>query len=204
MLIFLFEAMLISLSGVMAPGPITAVVVGKGSDSPHAGAFIALGHGVVEMPLMVAVLVGITRLLGLPYVKSAIGMIGAVFLLIMAFGMLRSLRQQEARSIQIANSPFGAGIVLSLANPYFFVWWATIGAALIARSLIFGLWGFVALALCHWLCDFVWDYSLSVMSFKGSRFFGRRFQKLIFVACGIALFFFSGRLLIDAIRELLA
>ncbi len=53
---FLFEAVLISLSGVMAPGPMTTVAVGKGSESPHAGALVAVGHAIVELPLMVAVL----------------------------------------------------------------------------------------------------------------------------------------------------
>jgi len=52
---FLFTAVVISLSGVMAPGPITAVTIGKGSKSPYAGALIAIGHGIVEFPLMVAI-----------------------------------------------------------------------------------------------------------------------------------------------------
>jgi len=57
---FLLEAVLISLSGVMAPGPMTAAAVGMGSKSPHAGAFLAVGHGIVEFPLMVAILYGLS------------------------------------------------------------------------------------------------------------------------------------------------
>ena len=70
MLSFLFEATLISLSGVLAPGPITAVVVGEGNASPHAGAFVALGHGLVELPLMVAVFYGVGQVVDLPYVRA--------------------------------------------------------------------------------------------------------------------------------------
>jgi len=55
---FLFEAVLISLSGVMAPGPLATIAVGKGNESPHAGAFVAVGHGIVEFPLMFALLYG--------------------------------------------------------------------------------------------------------------------------------------------------
>jgi len=39
---FLLEAVLISLSGVIAPGPVTVVAVSKGTKSPHAGAIITL------------------------------------------------------------------------------------------------------------------------------------------------------------------
>ena len=58
MLAFLIQTILISLSGVMAPGPITAVTIGKGSVSPYAGALVAVGHGIVEFPLMAAVYFG--------------------------------------------------------------------------------------------------------------------------------------------------
>ena len=60
---FLLEAVLISLSGVMAPGPMTAAAVGAGSESPRAGALLAVGHGIVEFPLMVAILYGFGVLL---------------------------------------------------------------------------------------------------------------------------------------------
>ena len=63
LLTFLLEAVLVSLSGVMAPGPITAVTIGKGSDSPHAGALVAVGHGIVEFPLMIAIFYGFGRVL---------------------------------------------------------------------------------------------------------------------------------------------
>jgi threonine/homoserine/homoserine lactone efflux protein len=202
-LAFLSEVVLISLSGVMAPGPLTAVVVGKGSESPHAGAFIALGHGAVEIPLMVALLFGTNHLLDLPYVKPVIGILGAVFLFVMAFGMLRSLRGQVVSTARYVRSPFTAGVLLTIANPYFLVWWATIGITLIARSEIFGLWGFAALALSHWLCDFAWDYFLSALSFRGGQFFGKKFQKVVFAVCGIALVFFSARLMFDSVRGLI-
>jgi len=97
-----------------------------------------------------------------------------------------------------------AGMLLSLGNPYFLVWWATVGAALILRSVSFGLLGFLSFALFHWLCDFVWSYFLSALSFKGGQFFGKRFQKIAFSVCGALLVFFSGRLVVDGVRELLA
>ena len=204
MFAFISEVVLISLSGVMSPGPLSAVIVGKGNESPHAGAYIAIGHGLVEIPLMVALLFGTSRLLDLPYVKLVIGILGAILLFIMGVGMLRSLRHQEVKSYVFAGSPLAAGILLTIANPYFLIWWATIGITLISRSIAFGLWGFVIMMLAHWLCDFSWSYFLSALSFKGGQFFGRKFQQVIFAACGVMLIFFAGKLLYDAGVQLLA
>jgi threonine/homoserine/homoserine lactone efflux protein len=202
MLAFLFEATLISLSGVIAPGPITATVVGRGSQSPHAGALVAIGHGIVEFPLMVAVFYGVGQLFDLPYVKMGIALVGGLFLLAMGIGMLRSIGQEEVGLGEQRHTPVVAGIVLSVGNPYFLVWWATVGAALILRSVAFGVWGLVAFGLLHWLCDFVWSYFLSALSFKGGQFFGRWFQRAIFWVCGGMLLFFGARLVIDGIRGL--
>jgi threonine/homoserine/homoserine lactone efflux protein len=146
---FLLEATLISLSGVLAPGPITAVVVGKGGKSPHAGALVAIGHGIVEVPLMVAVFYGVGRLMELSYVQAGIALLGGLLLLVMGVGMLRSIRQAEVGSGQDTRSPIVAGILLSIGNPYFLVWWATVGAALIMRSFRFGVLGFVAFGALH-------------------------------------------------------
>lgn len=71
LLTFLFEAVLISLSGVLAPGPITAVTIGKGKESPHAGAFVAIGHGIVEFPLIISIFYGFGYLLKCHYKQKA-------------------------------------------------------------------------------------------------------------------------------------
>jgi threonine/homoserine/homoserine lactone efflux protein len=202
-LFFLFEAMLISLSGVMAPGPITAVTVGKGNKSPHAGAMVAIGHGIVEFPLMISIFYGFGYLLNVFYVKAVIAFVGGLFLLVMGVDMFRSMKQYEVSPREYTHSPMVAGILLSLGNPYFLIWWATVGAALISRSVSFGLLGFLIFAILHWLCDFLWYYFLSALSFRGGRFFGRRFQKIVFAMCGIFLLFFSGIFILDAVRMFL-
>jgi len=203
LLIFLFEAVLISLSGVMAPGPITAVAVGEGNESPHAGALVAIGHGIVEFPLMISIFYGFGYLLNLFYVKAVIAFVGGLFLLVMGVSMFRSIKQVEVSSSKYSRSPVIAGILLSLGNPYFLVWWATVGAALILRSISFGILGFSVFALAHWMYDFLWCYFLSALSFKGGRFLGRRFQKVVSAMCGVLLLFFGGKFIADAVRAFL-
>jgi len=209
-LFFLAEIVLISLSGVMSPGPMTTVTVGRGNQSPHAGALIAVGHGSVEFPLMIAMFFGIGYVFNMVYVQTAIALIGGAFLLWLGIGMLRSAQQAaldvaaDTVADQDTRSPVVIGILLSIGNPYFLIWWATVGAALVMRSVEFGVFGFIAFAIAHWLCDLVWSYFLSAMSYKGGQFFGQRFQQVIFAICGVLLIFFSGKLIFDGAQGLLS
>lgn len=200
---FLLEAVLVSLSGVMAPGPITSVTVGFGNEDPKAGAWVAVGHGLVEFPLMVGVFFGAGYLIDLPAVKSAIAFVGGAFLLYMGIRMLQGIKEAEISGASSKRSPLVAGVLLSAGNPYFLIWWATVGASLILRSVEFGVLGFAAFAAGHWLCDLTWDTFLSAVSFQGGRFFGRRFQQIIFGISGGFLIFYSGKLIWDGIQFLL-
>jgi len=197
---FLIEAVLISLSGVMAPGPITAVTVSKGTKTPHAGAIIALGHGIVEIPLMILILYGFGEILKIAYVKVIIGLLGGLFLLKMGIDLLQGIKRAKIDSSNDPRSPLMAGIILTLANPYFLIWWATIGSILIFHSYAFGLLGFVIFIIAHWSCDFFWCYFLSALSFKGGQFFGKRLQQVLFAICGVFLLFFSAKFIFDAVK----
>jgi len=204
MITFLFEAVLVSLSGVLAPGPITSVSVGYGSENPRAGAWVAVGHGLVEFPVMGGVLLGVGAVMDLPWVRTAIALLGGVFLLYMGVGMLRNIREEEIVGTVSARSPLAAGALLTLGNPYFLIWWATVGASLILRSTEFGLLAFAAFAAGHWLCDLGWDSFLSQLSFKGGQFFGRKFQRVVFGLSGAFLLFYSAKLLFEGLTAVLA
>jgi threonine/homoserine/homoserine lactone efflux protein len=102
------------------------------------------------------------------------------------------------------RSPVAAGAILSITSPYFLIWWATVGASLILASIEFGLIGFVLLAVFHWLCDFIWFYFLSAVSFKSRKFFGQVFQKVIFAVCGLFLIVMGVKFIVDAVKILTA
>jgi threonine/homoserine/homoserine lactone efflux protein len=197
---FMLQVLLVSLTGVMAPGPITALTVAKGNESPHAGAAVAAGHGIVEVPLMFAIFYGFGRLLELRYVKASIALAGGIFLAIMAAGMIRSIRRAEVGPDRYTRSALVTGILLSIGNPYFLIWWATVGGALIMSSVSFGTTGIISFAALHLICDLVWLYFLSALSYKGGQFFGRVFQKVVFAGCGAFLMFLSVKFIIDGAK----
>ena len=130
MIQFLITAIVISLSGVLAPGPMTAATLAAGTRSRHAGAIIALGHAVIEFPLMLIIVAGAGKAFELAPVRLSIGIAGGLFLLLMGVQLLLAARK-EATNPEGGNGrhPFVTGIVLTGANPYFLIWWATVGLA---------------------------------------------------------------------------
>lgn len=197
--VFLVETVLISLSGVMAPGPMTALTVGKGMQSRSAGTFISFGHAVVEIPLMIFLLVGLGEIVQLPHVRNAISITGGLFLLYMAFSMVRRFRAAGVEPAVDPRSPFLIGIAASATNPYFLLWWATVGMALILRAEVYGPVGFTLFTLVHWLCDFFWLSILSIASHKGGNIWGARFQKAVLAMSALVLAGFGIRFILTVV-----
>ncbi len=193
LLLFLSNVLVISLSGALAPGPVTAAAIGMGSRNRFAGALMALGHGVVEFPLMILLALGVGGLLTWPSVSIVIGLIGGGFLIFLGVQMLRGLLAAASGDAETSRGgPFTAGVVLSAGNPYFLLWWATAGLVLITQARTdFGAWAFVLLALVHWSCDLVWLTALSWASFKGSVLLGPKTQRVVLAVCAATMFVFG-------------
>jgi threonine/homoserine/homoserine lactone efflux protein len=83
-LLFLIQVFIISCSGAMQPGPVTATVITMGARNRYAGMLLAIGHGIIEFPLMVVIILGMGQYFKLPKVQIVIGLTGGVFLLLMA------------------------------------------------------------------------------------------------------------------------
>jgi threonine/homoserine/homoserine lactone efflux protein len=163
-----------------------------GARNRYAGALLAIGHGIIEFPLMVVIILGLGKYFKLPKVQIAIGLVGGIFLLLMGIQILLSLRAKaDAEPKALKGRPILAGIVLSAGNPYFLIWWATVGLALATQAARWGVLAFALFALTHWLVDLVWLQTLSWASFKGSAIFGPRTQRLVLWICAVALLFFG-------------
>ena len=192
LLFFLFKVIIVSLSGVMAPGPVTAAAIAKGQRQRFAGALIAVGHGIIEFPLMILIVLGMDKLLKSPKTQIVIGLAGGAFLLFMAIQMLRDIGKTDYDPEKSYKSgPVLTGFLLSVGNPYFLLWWASVGLALATEATQLGIWAFAMFAVIHWLCDLVWFQVLSWASFKGSALLGPQTQRIILLVCSLALLFFG-------------
>jgi threonine/homoserine/homoserine lactone efflux protein len=192
LLFFLVQVFIISFSGAMQPGPVTATVITMGTRNRYAGSLLAVGHAIIELPLIVLIVLGIGKWFKLPKVQVVIGMAGGLFLLFMAVQTILSLKAKtDTQPKALRGKPVLAGIVLSASNPYFLIWWATVGLALATRAGQWGIWAFVLFALAHWSVDLLWLQVLSWASFKGSKVFGPRGQRTVLLICALALLAFG-------------
>lgn len=198
MFAFLFSAFAISLFGVLSPGPISAATLAAGSRQRHAGAMIAVGHALVEFPLILLLALGVANFLESSSVRAAIGLAGGVVLVLMGLQLLLSVWKPDAEAAApMQRHALVTGIVVTAASPYFWVWWATAGLALTTAAMAFGAAVLVLFAIVHWLCDLGWMEVLSLAGFKGSELFGRRSQGVVSAVCGIMLLGFGIKFLYD-------
>lgn len=191
--VFLISAFVISLSGVMAPGPVTAAAIAFGSKQRFAGLLIGLGHVIIELPVMLILLFGVGGFLKLDWLQVIVGFLGSVVLIFMGLRMFTGIKNIEPQTeTKTAAGPVMTGLVLSISNPYFLFWWAAVGLNLVTQAKNLGVWALVLFALVHWFCDCAWLQVLSWASFKGTRLFGRRGRKILLAICAAALLFFGG------------
>lgn len=204
MFTFFWQAIVVSLSGVMAPGPVTAATLATGTRNRHAGLLIAVGHGIVEFPLMLLIVAGMGALFDQSVIpRIVVGFAGGAFLLHMGGFMLAGLRTgQDVEAPYTDRHPLWIGIALTAGNPYFLLWWATVGLVLSMRAIGFGPLAFAVFAVLHWLCDAVWLEILSQASFRGTQVLGRKRMPVVLAICALALILIGSWYVYDAGRQM--
>ncbi|MBT4089670.1 MAG: LysE family transporter, partial [Deltaproteobacteria bacterium] len=129
--VIFITSFMIAFSGALMPGPfLTATISETSKRGFYAGPLMIVGHGLLELLLVVALMLGLAPILKNDTVFGAIALSGAFILLWMAFGMFRSLPslQMLTTSEDVRRGGLIAtGILMSVANPYWTIWWATIG-----------------------------------------------------------------------------
>ena len=189
--LFLLSAAGISLTGVMLPGPMTAATIAKGYGDKNAGALIAVGHAIIEIPLIAAIYFGFGHFIGSPRVIDIVYIVGGVALFYLGFRMFRSSNNAPGEVSGLPTSSLVTGIVITGTNPAFYVWWATVGVALIVSAAKFGFVGVILFTVVHWPCDLAWSEFLSVGTFESRRWWTQKVQKFAFTVCALILIGFG-------------
>jgi threonine/homoserine/homoserine lactone efflux protein len=197
--LFLASVVLISMSGVLMPGPLFAVTLDKAAKSKTAGLLIAIGHGVVEFPLMFLIYYWLSSFIIPDAVPIAVGLVGGLVMMAMGVQTFRNRKKTEEKYFHTQRDSLVAGIWTTAANAGFVLWWITIGTTLIMNAQIFGLLGFSTFAVVHWLCDFLWYSTIAFVIFKSQRFWNENIHQGIFLFCfaifvGFGAWFFGSAL----------
>jgi threonine/homoserine/homoserine lactone efflux protein len=189
--LFLLSAAGISLTGVMLPGPMTAATIAKGYSDKHAGAWIAAGHAVIEVPIIAVIYAviyfGFEHSIDSPHVKMGIYLAGGLMLLYLGFRMFRATGHATDAVGGLPASSLVTGIVITGTNPAFYIWWITVGTALVASAAMFGLVGVILFTIVHLPCDFAWSEFLSVSTYESRRWWTQKVRRIVFSVCASVL-----------------
>jgi threonine/homoserine/homoserine lactone efflux protein len=201
------SSFVIALSGALMPGPVLTVTVSESARrGALAGPLMIFGHSILELLLVIALLAGLAPFLARDDVFIFISLLGGAILFWMACMMFKGLpnmRLQLSNEEEKQRNLILAGIMLSLANPYWLIWWATIGLGYIMYSVKFGVPGLIAFFLGHILADLAWYSLISFGVAKGRRFFTDSFYRKLIGGCALFLFVFSFYFLYSGIDRMI-
>jgi threonine/homoserine/homoserine lactone efflux protein len=202
--VFLASVLLISFSGVLMPGPLFAVTIKKASKSKTAGALIAVGHGIVEIPLMFLIFFVLSQFTIPIIVQVGVSLVGGFFMVFMGVQAFRNRHKQEEATVDSKRDSMLAGVWTTAVNAGFILWWLTIGTTLILNAKLFGLIGFSVFAGVHWLTDFIWYTMVAVLIFKSQQFWTACVHNGIALFCVAVFIGFGAYFMGSALWSLLA
>jgi threonine/homoserine/homoserine lactone efflux protein len=186
---------IVALSGAIMPGPLLTVTISESSRrGPMTGPLLIVGHALLELVLVLSLLMGLAPLLKMEPVFIVIALAGSAVLLWMGIGMLKSLPAMTLVNDGISTPGKNlilSGILMSLVNPYWSIWWATIGLGYILHSMNTGTMGIVAFFTGHIMGDLFWYAAVSMAIWKGRKLISDRGYRILIGTCAIFLIIFS-------------
>ena len=195
-ILFSFAIMVIAISasGVMSPGPLFAANIVYGlKEGKIAGLKMAVGHTIVELPLIILLGIGTVSIEAFPEYRITLTIIGAIGLFSFAALQIKSIfKKNFEKSGNSTKNSFFAGIFLTALNPFFLIWWFTIGFILITESIVlWGIYGILILFIFHIWMDYVWLFAIAGFASKAKNILSNRNYKMLIIGLSMILVYFG-------------
>ena len=157
----------------------------------------------MEFPLIIILSYGLYTFLSIALsdiIFKVIGMIGGIFILIFSILQINTILRDKKSSttkkskgitdtkFNIKN-PLLVGFLFTILNPFFIVWWFTIGSKMISDSLVnFGIIEGTSLVFfSHIWMDYFWLWFTSFMINKGKSVIKEKFYRLFVFVISVIL-----------------
>jgi threonine/homoserine/homoserine lactone efflux protein len=205
-----FGSLMVAFTGALMPGPmLTLVITSVAQKGFKTAVFIVIGHSVLELLIVTSFYFGVLKYLDNAMAVKIISVAGGAFLIYMAVSIIVSVARKKIKldldSKKITQNLgtkdalviTGKGILISLANPYWYVWWMTIGAAFMVKSVQHSFGGVASFYTGHILADFIWYLFVGFLISTGRRFFNQKVYIGILIACSVFLLYLGIRFIAD-------
>jgi threonine/homoserine/homoserine lactone efflux protein len=198
------NSFVVGFSGAMMPGPLLAVDI---ANTPrhgwHTGPVLSIGHAIAEIGVVLVLALGVAALAQSMLIRQIIGVVGGAALILMGAMMAYDIIKNRVNYEVVATDSksnhklAGEGIMATLSNPFWFVWWATTGLAFVVKSSAFGWIGPVVFYFGHILSDFVWYTVVSVLLWTGRKLIMGVALRGLILACALFLLYLGGKFIHD-------
>lgn len=202
---FAATIILITASGALAPGPLFFATISHGARSgAKSGLMFSVAHTLVEFTLVMLLASGLLTVAKEPAVKLAVGVTGGTVLIIFGAMQIRDsirsrFKEAEPRSIETRNLLL-LGLAFTGLNPFFIIWWLTVGANLILLSLEFASFaGVVFMYVCHVWMDYAWLTSVAHFAKMGTNIVGFKWFRATMAILGAVIIYYGLTFLINSL-----
>ena len=193
---FVITVILLTASGALAPGPLFFQTITQGAKTgARSGLIFSISHTVVEFSLIMLLALGLLAVKNETLIRNAIGILGGIVLI--GFGLYQiigSLHKKNLIKKEVLSTHrlFVIGILFTGLNPYFILWWLTVGSNLILLAIEFAaLAGVVIMFVCHVWMDYVWLTGVAYFAKKGVNALGSKWYRVLIGLFGVILIYFG-------------
>lgn len=189
------EVVVVSASGMLAPGPLffANILYGTGRCA-ISGIKVAHGHALVEIAVIAVIGAGLFSAPAFLETYSApIAVLGGVAVLGFAGLQIYSvLKKNKRQQKEQGKSPFAVGIALTALKFFFLVWWLTVGIKLVADSSAFGPVAMTGLLFgMHVWMDYAWLAATTYPASKGCSVLGSKYYKILMLGLDGVLVYYG-------------
>jgi len=227
-------AFLVALSGAMAPGPLLTYTIYKSIQAKRkaflVGLFVCIGHAFLEFILILGLLFGVGPFISNTAIVVTIGLVGGGVLIFFGVTLLKDLKskkidfsflnlvdmesenliksehsdQKISKVQEFSKHPIIGGVLISMSNPYWWLWWAVIGLNFMTQFSVtltnqVNFWSFF---LGHEAGDFIWYGSIATALGFSHRFITKKVYIAIIIICSVFMIGFGLYLALSPIIDL--
>lgn len=192
--IIFVTSFVVGLSGALMPGPLLTVTIDYAARRGfRTGLLPMVGHAVAETAVVVMLVLGLSQLFQGSLVKGTVALVGGAVLVWMGYGMGKEAWLGKI-SLALAGggsttgpSPAATGALVSVGNPYWLIWWATVGATYVAWSLQWGTAGLAIFLGAHLFSDLAWLALIAGIIVTGRKVLNDTVYRGLILVCGLFL-----------------
>ena len=167
----LLASFLVGLTGAVSPGPMSASILGMSHKKPLLSTLgLVAGHGMLEAFVIIGIIYGLRSL---PF-QTEIALLGSATIVILGVRQFMAEPETPAARAGDARAPFFTGIILTLSNPYWWIWWLTFGAGFLALQP-----AYAEFFAGHISADALWFGVLAITASRGAVVLGEKYRWVV-------------------------